>query len=162
MRTDRQTWRKLTIAFRNFPSATKNDHPHSSSVGPADSSPRVKQPEREAKDPPPWSLQGEYRNNLSFYHQRNEWRKLHNKERNDLCFSQNIVWVIKSRRMRWVGNVARMGRGDVYTGFWWGNLRERDHLEYPGVDWRIILRWIFSKCGCGGMDWIDLAQDRGR
>ena len=38
-----------------------------------------------------------------------------------------------------------MGRGDVYTGFWWGNLRERDHLEYPGVDGRIILRWIFRK-----------------
>jgi hypothetical protein len=33
----------------------------------------------------------------------------------------------------------------VYTGFWWGNLRERDHLEEPGVDGRIILRWIFRK-----------------
>ena len=33
----------------------------------------------------------------------------------------------------------------MYTGFWWGNLRERDHLEDPGVDDRIILRWIFSK-----------------
>jgi len=31
-----------------------------------------------------------------------------------------------------------MGRGDVYTGFWWGNLRERDHLEDPGLDGRII------------------------
>jgi len=36
-----------------------------------------------------------------------------------------------------------MGRGEVHTGFWWGNLRERDHLEDPGVDGRIILRWIF-------------------
>ena len=36
----------------------------------------------------------------------------------------NIVRVIKSRRMRWVGYVARMGRGEVYTGFWWGNRRE--------------------------------------
>jgi len=35
--------------------------------------------------------------------------------------------------------------GEVYTGFWWGNLRERDHLEDPGRDGRIILRWIFRK-----------------
>jgi len=37
------------------------------------------------------------------------------------------------------------GRGEAYTGFWWGNLRERDHLEDPDVDGRIILRWIFRK-----------------
>ena len=40
----------------------------------------------------------------------------------------------------WAGHVARMGRGEAYTGFWWGNVRERDHLEYSGVDRRIILR----------------------
>jgi hypothetical protein len=49
----------------------------------------------------------------------------------------------------------------VQTGFWWGNLRERDHLEDLGVDGRIILRWIFRKWG-GDMDWIDLDQDRDR
>ena len=49
----------------------------------------------------------------------------------------------------------------MHTGFWWRNLRERDHLEDPGVDGRIILRWIFRKW-YGGMDWIDLAQDRDR
>jgi len=38
-----------------------------------------------------------------------------------------------------------MGRGKLYTGFWWGSLRERDNLEHPGVDGRIILRWIFRK-----------------
>jgi len=37
----------------------------------------------------------------------------------------------------------------VYTGFWWGNLRVRDQLEDPGVDGRIILRWIFRKCDVG-------------
>jgi len=55
-----------------------------------------------------------------------------------------------------------MGRGEVYTGIWWGNLKERDHLEDPGVDGRIILRWIFRMWDVGGMDWIELAQDRDR
>jgi len=51
------------------------------------------------------------------------------------------------------------GRGDVYTGFWWGNLRERDHLEEPGLDERIILKRNFRMWD-GGMYWIDLAQYR--
>jgi len=37
------------------------------------------------------------------------------------------------------------GRGEGCTGFWWGNLRERDHCEDPDVDGRITLRWIFRK-----------------
>jgi len=46
-----------------------------------------------------------------------------------------------------------MGREDVYTGFWWGNPRERDHWEEPGVDGRIILKQIFRKCDGGhGLD----------
>jgi hypothetical protein len=48
-----------------------------------------------------------------------EWRKLHNEEINDLYSLHNIVRVVKSRRMRWSGNVARMGEGEVCTGFWW-------------------------------------------
>jgi len=36
------------------------------------------------------------------------------------------------------GHAARIGRGEVHTGFWWGNVRERDHLEDPGVDRRLI------------------------
>ena len=64
---------------------------------------------------------------------------------NDLYCYPNIIRVIKLRRMRWVGHVERMGRIQVHTGFWWGNLSERDHLGDEGVDGRIILRWIFRK-----------------
>jgi len=46
----------------------------------------------------------------------------------------------------------------VHTVFWWGKVRERDHLVDPGVDGRIILRWIFQEL-VGGMDWIVLARD---
>jgi hypothetical protein len=49
----------------------------------------------------------------------------------------------------------------MHTGFGGGNLREREHLEDPGIDGKIILRSIFRKWD-GGMDWIDLAQDRTR
>jgi len=50
-----------------------------------------------------------------------EWRRLHNEELNDLYCSPNIVRVIKQRRMRWAGHVARMGEErEVYTGSWWG------------------------------------------
>ena len=73
-----------------------------------------------------------------------EWRRLNNEDLYDL-YTPNIIRVIKSRRIRLVGNVGRMGRGEVHTGFWWGNLRERDHLEDPGVDGIIILKWNFKK-----------------
>ena len=74
-----------------------------------------------------------------------EWRRLHNEELNDMYCSTNIVRVIKWRRMRWAGHVARMGRGEVRTGFWWGSPRERDHLEDLGVDRKVILELIFRK-----------------
>jgi hypothetical protein len=75
-----------------------------------------------------------------------EWRKLHKEQLNDMYSSPNIVCVIKSRRMRWAGHVARMGqRRGVCAGFWCKNLRERDYLEDPGLGGRIILRWIFRK-----------------
>ena len=48
--------------------------------------------------------------------------------------------MIKSRKMRWAGHVARIGgRREACAGFWWGNVRERDSLGDPGVDGRIIL-----------------------
>jgi hypothetical protein len=58
--------------------------------------------------------------------------------------------------MRLAGQVARMGRGQVHTGFWWGNLRERDHLDDQGVEGR------FSGSGMRDMDGTDLAWDRDR
>jgi hypothetical protein len=79
-----------------------------------------------------------------------EWRKLHNEEFNDLYSSPNIFRVIKSRRKRWAGNATRKGeRKGVYRVLV-GKLRERGHLEDPGVDERIILRWIFRKWDGGG------------
>jgi len=87
-----------------------------------------------------------------------EWRKLHPEGLNDLYCSSNIVRVIKSRRMSWAGHVARMGeRRGAYRVFGMENLRERDHFGDPGVDWRMILRWIFRKWDVGvwtGSRWL--------
>ena len=92
-----------------------------------------------------------------------EWRKIHNEELNDLYSSPNIVRVIKSRKTRWAGHLARLGeRGEAYAGFWWGNVEERNHLGDLDVDGRIILRWIFGKWDVGAWTRIDLAQDRDR
>jgi hypothetical protein len=67
---------------------------------------------------------------------------IHNKDLNDLN-GLNVIRVIKSRIMRWEGHVAPMGgrtsggRGEVHTRFRWGNVRERDHLDDPGVDGKL-------------------------
>jgi hypothetical protein len=53
------------------------------------------------------------------------------------------------------------GKREEHTGFWWGDLREGNHLGDPGVDGRIILKWIF-KTWDGGTDWMELTQDRDR
>jgi hypothetical protein len=48
------------------------------------------------------------------------------------------------------GSIMRVwGRGEACTGFWWGNLREIDHLGDPGIDGRIVLKWIFRKWDVG-------------
>jgi hypothetical protein len=74
-----------------------------------------------------------------------EWSRLHKEELNDLYSSPTIIRVIKSRRMRWAGHVASMGKGRSAYRILVGRLREGDHLEVPGVDGRIILKWIFKK-----------------
>jgi hypothetical protein len=51
------------------------------------------------------------------------------------------------------------GRGQVRTGFWWGNLKEGENLDDLGGDGRMILRWMFKKCA-GGVDWMDLVECR--
>jgi len=63
---------------------------------------------------------------------------------NDLHFSPNIIRVIKLKKMRWAGHVARMGRRELHRGLWWGNLRKRDHLEDLVVCGSIILKLIFK------------------
>jgi hypothetical protein len=73
------------------------------------------------------------------------WRKLHNDGVHSLYSSPNIVRVIKSRRMRCAGHVACMGRGEVFTGFWLGVPKARDHWEDLGVGGRITLRWTLGK-----------------
>jgi len=78
-----------------------------------------------------------------------EWRMLHNEELNDLYSSPNIVRVIKSRRMRWVGHVARMGEKRVCIRSCWGNRRERNHWVDLGVDGWIILGWISRRRDVG-------------
>jgi hypothetical protein len=55
------------------------------------------------------------------------------------------------------------GRGEVHTGFWWGTLKEGDHLKDLGIDGRIILKCIFKKWNWGsGMSWIGVGQERDR
>ena len=94
-----------------------------------------------------------------------QWRRLHNEELNDLYSSPNIVRVIKSRRMRWVGHVARMGEERGCIGSWWGNQREGDHWGDLGVDGWIILGWISRRWDvgiCTGLGWPRIETGGGR
>jgi len=91
-----------------------------------------------------------------------EWRKLHIEELNDLCPSPNIVRVIKSRRMSWVGHVARMGeRRNLYRVLVVKPERKRP-FGRPRCRWEDNIKMDLQEVGCGDMDWIDLAQDRDR
>jgi len=89
-----------------------------------------------------------------------EWRRLHNEELNDLYSSPNIVRVIKWRRMRWAGHVARMGEESGMYGVLLGKPEGRRRLERPRRRWVDNIRMNLQDVGCGHMDWIGLAQDR--
>jgi hypothetical protein len=56
-----------------------------------------------------------------------------------------MIRIMKSRRIRWAGNVARMGRIGMRIGFWWESRMEIDHREYLEVGGRIVLRWILER-----------------
>jgi len=91
-----------------------------------------------------------------------EWRKIYNEELNDLYCSPNIVRMIKSRRGRWAGHVAYMGeRRGVYRVLV-GRPECKRLLGRPRRRWEDNIKMDLQEVGSGGMDWIELAQDRDR
>jgi len=91
-----------------------------------------------------------------------EWRRLHNKELNDLYSSPNILRVIKSRRMRCGRHVARMGEERGVYRVLVGKPEGKRALGRPRRRWVDNIRMYLQKVGCGYMDWIGLAQHRDR
>ena len=90
-----------------------------------------------------------------------EWRRLHNEELNGLYSSPNIVWVIKSRRMRWAGHVVcMMGEERGVYRVLVGKPEGKRPLGKPRHRWVDNIRMDLQEVGCGYMDWIGLAQDR--
>ena len=81
---------------------------------------------------------------------------------NDLYCSPNIVRVIKSRRMRWAGHVARMGEERGVYRVLVGKLEGRRPIGRPRRRWVDNIRMNLQEVGCGYMDWIGMAQDRDR
>jgi hypothetical protein len=72
------------------------------------------------------------------------WRKLHKEELRELYFSPSISRMIKSRRMRWSGHVARIGEKKTYS-YCWVSQKEKHHQEDKDVGGLIILRWILER-----------------
>ena len=89
-----------------------------------------------------------------------EWRRLHTEELNGLYSSPNIVRVIKSRRMRWAGHVARMGEERGVYRFLVGKPEGKRPLGRPRRRWVDNIRMDLQEVGCGHVDWIGLAQYR--
>ena len=74
--------------------------------------------------------------------------------------SSSIVWVIKSRRMRWAGHVARIGEEKGLYSILLGKPEGRRSVGRPRRRWVDNIRMDFQELGCGYMDWIRLVQDR--
>jgi hypothetical protein len=91
-----------------------------------------------------------------------EWKKFHNEELNDLYSSPTIVRVIKSRRMKWAGNVSRIGEGRVVYRVLVGKPEGKRSLGRPKRRWENNIKAELQEVGCRSMDWIELAQDRDR
>ena len=91
-----------------------------------------------------------------------EWRRLHNEELNDLYCSPSIVRVMKLRRMRWAGHVARMGEEMRAYRVFVGQPEGKRPLGRPRHRWVDNIRMDLQEVGCGYVDWIELAQDRDR
>ena len=89
-----------------------------------------------------------------------EWRKLHNEELNDLYSLPNIVWVVKSRRMRWAGHVARMGEDRGVHRVLVGKPEGKRQLGRPRHRWDDNIKMDLQEVGRGSGDWMELAQDR--
>jgi hypothetical protein len=73
------------------------------------------------------------------------WRGLHNEELHSLYIAPNIIQMMKSERMRWVGHVAHMGEMRNAYKIWLEDLTGRGHLEDTDVDGRIVSEWILGK-----------------
>jgi len=91
-----------------------------------------------------------------------EWRKLHNEELIDLYSLPNIVRVIKSRRMKWVGHVALMGQGRGMHRVLVGKPETKRPLGRPRHRWEDNIKMDLQELGRGCGDWMELAQDRDR
>jgi hypothetical protein len=83
-------------------------------------------------------------------------------ELNDLYRSPNIVWVIKSERMKWAGHLARMEERRVIFRVLVGKPEGKRPLGRPRQRWEDNIKMDLQEVGCGGMDWIELAQGRDR
>jgi len=93
---------------------------------------------------------------------KEEWRRLHNEELNDLYSSPTFVRVIKSRRMRWAGHVARMGEEREVYRVLVGKPEGKRPLRRSRLRWVDNIRMDLQEVECGYMDWIGLVQDRDR
>ena len=91
-----------------------------------------------------------------------EWRKLHTEELNDLYSSLNNIRLIKLRRMRWTGYVARVGDSRGAYRFLVGKPDGKRPLGRSRRRWENNIKMDLQEVGCEGMDWIDLALDRDR